>query len=183
MSVPFRNLVDLRPVNPYTIHSVPVLPPTGTTPLEHRFAVRWDADNDDRVLTAAAALYFAHPREFRFVHAFGEASGTLTLWQRAFCDEVREAMESVLKEAPLGDRWRVAVLDNLLPPRLFPGVDIEQITGPMRANFFGLKPEARPGIDPDLAALHQLFDLGSFGRPARLWNWPRSRPLQAKQRP
>ena len=181
MSVPFHTLVDLRPTNLYTIHSVPVMPPTGTAPLEHRFAVRWDADNDHRVLAAAAALYFAYPREFRSVHAFGEARGTLTLWQRALGDEVRAAMESALREAPLGDRWRVAVLDNFLPPRLVPGADIEQMYRSLTDQYIGLKPEARPEIDSDLAALHQLFDLGSFGKPARVWNWPRSQPSHAKE--
>jgi hypothetical protein len=183
VSVPFHTLVDLRPASPYTIHSVPVLPLAGTTPLEHRFAVRWDADHDNRVLAAAAALYFGHPKEFRLVHAFSETRGTLTLWQRAFRDQVREAMESALREAPLGDCWRVTVLDNFLPPRLFPGADMEGITGALSNHYIGLEPEARPGIDSDLAALHQLFDLGSFSKPTRLWNWPRTHANHRKERP
>ena len=226
MSIPFRTVADLRPHSPYSIYAAPVDPhskPWETSnSVEHRFAVRGDADNDERVLMAAAALYFHAPHEFRFVHAYAVSQDTLTVWQLGFGDAVLRAVEGAIGRAlrAISDLWTVNIVENYLPPRAnsFAHYDPEYhlqrsfmhaalvsersaddlihiaesvatkfeqcaqdfvldepIWLPTHLHIRGLKPAYRPTCDADLAALHQLFELGSFNRGAeRPWRHPRS---------
>lgn len=188
---PFKLVADLRPHVPYSIYSVPVtMPRRGPKstahlvpadvkklhlrfgpdaqvslterplnldgPAQHRFAVLWDEDNDERVLAAIAAFYFAAPHEFRFAHCYGERKAVLTVWQLGFADEVVKTIRAAIDASPaISDWWEVEPCESYLPE---PGTSL---IPPYIMNA---------EIDPQLAALHALYTLGSFGA-ARPWEW------------
>jgi hypothetical protein len=192
---PFRLLADLRPSSNWSVYSAPVYRHDGSHPVEeHRFAVRWDEDNDQRVIGAIQALYYTSPRCFRFCHAYGERKGMLTVWHLDLSDEVQAALVGALShQAALeGDIWTLELINNYLPPR---DASPEQLaalelavapqSSAVRLAFDRLAsqdpnqaaitisrylPERRPKIDRALAALHQHFGLGSFGRETRDWH-------------
>jgi hypothetical protein len=194
---PFRLLADLRPSSNWSVYSAPVYRRDGSHPVEeHRFAVRWDEDNDQRVIGAIQALYYISPRCFRFCHAYGEHKGMLTVWHLDLSEEVQAALAAALSQqaALEGDIWTLELINNYLPPRDAPPEQLAALelsvaaqSSAVRIAFdrlasqdptitapalmiSNLKPQYRPRIDRDLAALHQHFGLGSFGEQMREWH-------------
>lgn len=142
---PFTLVADLRAHTDWSIYSAPVIRPTVDHLVEHRFAVMWDEDNDPRVLRAALSLYYRSPREFRFVHAYAEAKAHLTVFQYGFEADVQREMDAAVADfSVVEDCWSVEVVNNFLP---------------------SAKATKLPNShqDTELAALHELFELGSFG--------------------
>jgi len=191
---PFRLIADLRPASPWSIYAAPAYRKSDR-PVEHRFAIRWDEDHDERVLAAVQALYYQSTREFRFCHAFGEHKGMLTVWHLDFKDDVGTAVARALNGLAglLGDLWTVELVNNYLPPldltsdiRAALNLSVAHKTAAVNKALLllapsdsdaahailpivGYKEEYQAGIDDDLAALHQLFQLGSFGKIDREW--------------
>lgn len=149
---PFKLVAELRPYSPFSVYACPVQRRGQDETIEHRFAVRWDEDNDERVLAAIQNFYFCDQERFRFCHAFGEHKGMFTVWQLGFHDEVHQAVVPVLGHPGLGgDQWSLEVVENELP------------------GLLGRAPLDRAPSDDEIAALHRLFVLGSFVRPDRPW--------------
>lgn len=191
---PFRLIADLRPASPWSIYAAPVYRKSDR-PVEHRFAIRWDEDNDERVLAAVQALYYQSSREFRFCHGFGEHKGTLAVWHYDFKQDVGTAVDRALNGLAglLGDLWTFKLINNYLPPldltshiRAALNLSVADKTAAVKQALLllapsdsdaahaimpilGYKAEHQAGIDDELAALHSLFHLGSFGKIDREW--------------
>ena len=86
MTYPLRVVHDLRPALPFTIYSLPIKiehgPDTGA--YEHRFAIQWDEDNDERIQAAVLDVYFRHPKTLLSMYAVGERKGSLSIWAAVF---------------------------------------------------------------------------------------------------
>ena len=185
ISHPFSLVVDLRPTIPWSIYSAPVSRYDDGRPVEHRFAVRWDEDNDERVLKVALALYYRSPCEFRFIHAYAEQKAALTVYQLGFRKDVeREILGALDNFIVVEDSWSVDVEENFLPPPTSTSLELAAMhlcaapdTAATDKAFKALAPvnseialstillhvKPKPGIDAQLAALHTLYELGSFG--------------------
>ena len=51
---------------------------------EHRFAIQWDEDNDERILAAVLDVYFRRPQALWNLYAVGERKGSLSIWAATF---------------------------------------------------------------------------------------------------
>ena len=107
MSYPLRVVHDLRPALPWTIYALPIFIEQGSEPAQHerRFAVRWDEDNDERILAAILDVYFRHPKGIWNLHAVGERKGSLTVWAAVSSPADQLAWAEASKGAAILDQW------------------------------------------------------------------------------
>lgn len=163
---PLRLVQDLRPVQPWSIYALPVTIPGGSEPETHerRFAVKWDEDNDERVLGAVLAAFYADPESVWSLFAVGEHKGSLTVFGQEFSPLRLAAWEKASNTPCLLDHWPLEIVDTY--------DEIARIGG-----LNSMKLEAQGGIvghfnseyDP-LNALIELYELGPTGQ-RRAWVW------------
>jgi hypothetical protein len=106
---PFTLVADMRPAIPWSVYAAPM--DSADKKAEHRFAVLWDTDNDERVLYVASALYYASPAAFRLVRVYAEHRGHVTALHLGDAEIVeRELAAAISAAAPaLKDKWTMEV--------------------------------------------------------------------------
>jgi hypothetical protein len=160
---------DLRPVLPWTVYALPVDIPGGSEPQFHerRFAVKWDEDNDERVLGAVLAAYYAEPESIWGLYAVSESKGRLSVFAQ---DMLRQpiavaAWQRAIRSPCIRDSWDLALefVDRYREIRTGGARILEALTTGEPTRSF------TRDYDP-LNALVELFDLGPTG-PRREWKW------------
>jgi hypothetical protein len=157
MTYPLRVVHDLRPALPWTIYSVPIKidhgPDTGV--YEHRFAINWDEDNDERIHAAVLDVLFRRPETLLSLYAAGEHKGTLTIWAAAFPLADQNAWGLASKHPAIQDEW------GLMPIKL---TKETRIAGGRRATMSEDEVAQKFGPEHDqLNWLIKLFSLGPSG--------------------
>jgi hypothetical protein len=111
---PMRVVHDLRPALPWTIYSLPISIEHGSTPVvhEHRFAILWDEDNDERILAAVLDVYFRRPQALRNLYAAGEHKGNLSIWAATFPLADQSAWAAATKGPAIRDSWLVEPINT-----------------------------------------------------------------------
>jgi hypothetical protein len=161
---PLALVHDLRPTVPWSIYALPIDIPEGSEPRVHerRFAVKWDEDNDERVLGAVLAAYYADPESVWNLYAVAEAKGFLTV----FTQELTAARESAwtrAAEAPcIQDSWELEVVDRY--------EEIRRVGGSLQAQAAGERTRKFSADHDPLDSLVELFQLGPTGH-RRAWTW------------
>jgi hypothetical protein len=104
-----RLVHDLRPALPWTIYSLPISIEEGSALAvqELRFAIRWDEDNDERILAAVLDVYFRNPQALCNLYAAGERKGSLSIWAADFPVEDHVAWHAASKGPAIQDSWLV----------------------------------------------------------------------------
>lgn len=157
---------DLRPTLPWSIYALPIDIPGGSEPRVHerRFAVRWDEDNDERVLGAVLAAYYAEPESAWNLFAVAEAKGSLTVFTQELTAPRAAAWRLAAETPCIHDIWPVEFVDTYDEIRHVGGVR------KLQALASG-QPTRRFSQDHDpLNSLIELFQLGPTGR-RREWKW------------
>jgi hypothetical protein len=110
MSFPLRVIHDLRPALPWTIYSLPIKIESGPDAgvYEHRFAILWDEDNDERVHAAVLDVFFRHPETLLSMYAVGERKGSLTIWAAVFPVADQNAWAFASRHPAIQDEWPVS---------------------------------------------------------------------------
>jgi hypothetical protein len=106
---PLRIIHDLRPALPWTIYSLPISIEHGSPPAvhEHRFAVQWDDDNDERILAAVLDVYFRRSEALWNLYAVGERKGGLNIWASTFPVADQLAWQAASAGPAIQDSWSV----------------------------------------------------------------------------
>jgi hypothetical protein len=110
----FAIVADLRPASPTIVLMTPVYIPAATPDDEdvshdHRVAVFFDEDEDERVIDVLTAILYRAPRTFSKIAAVSEHKGLLTVWtQQGTTEEDRALMDAATDTTVLrGDYWPV----------------------------------------------------------------------------
>ena len=111
---PLRLVHDLRPALPWTIYSLPVAVERhpNLQVIERRFAVRWDEDNDERILAAVLDVFFRSPEALSNLYAVGERKGKLTVWASVFPTSHQNAWVTASNGTAIQDSWALAVINT-----------------------------------------------------------------------
>lgn len=157
---PLRVVHDLRPALPWTIYSLPVSIEQGSSPVvhEHRFAVNWDEDNDERILAAVLGVFFRRPQTLRNLYATGEHRGTLTIWASITPVADLAAWQAASVGPAIDDSWPVRSFNVLSETERTGGRQILPI-GYEDTTFRTFSPE-----HDELNWLIKLFNLGPTGQ-------------------
>jgi hypothetical protein len=157
---PLRVIHDLRPALPWTIYSLPISIVHGSPPAVHerRFAVRWDEDNDERILAAVLEVFFRRPEALWNLYAVGESKGSLSIWAQTFPVPDQLAWQTTSANPAIQDSWPVTGI-NAIAEILYTG-GRRPVGDEVVRNF---SPE-----HDQLNWLIKLFDLGPSG-PRRPW--------------
>jgi hypothetical protein len=159
MSYPLRVIHDLRPVLPWTIYSLPITvehgPDTGV--YEHRFAIQWDEDNDERVHAAVLDVFFRHPETLLNLYAVGERKGSLSIWAAVFPIADQNAWHAASLGPAIQDAWPVKVIN--LNKEIVRTGGLQNLD-PMD---WDKVPRKFPPEHDQLNWLINLFELGPFG--------------------
>jgi hypothetical protein len=109
---PFTLVADMRPAIPWSVYAAPMDP--ADKKAEHRFAVLWDVDNDERVLHVALALYYASPQAFHLVRVYAEHRGHVTALQLGDHEMVERGLAAAISAAAsaLKDQWTMEVVER-----------------------------------------------------------------------
>jgi hypothetical protein len=112
---PLKLVHDLRPELPWSIYSLPIYIEQGSAPALHerRFAVKWDEDNDVRVLAAVLDAYFHRQETVWNLFAVGERKGLLTVWALVASDEDIATWQAASDGPAIMDSWPVEVIDGM----------------------------------------------------------------------
>ncbi|MBW4053617.1 MAG: hypothetical protein HIU85_19575 [Proteobacteria bacterium] len=126
--------------------------------------MKWDEDNDERVLGAVLAAYYADPESVWTLYAVAEAKGFLTV----FTQELTAARAAAWKRAAgapcIQDSWELEFVDRYDEIRRVGGIRA------LQALAAG-EPTRISSADHDpLNSLVQLFQLGPTGH-RREWKW------------
>jgi hypothetical protein len=159
---------DLRPVLPWSVYALPVDIPGGSEPQFHerRFAVKWDDDNDERVLGAVLAAYYASPESIWTLYAVGERKGGLTVYTQEVTRERMAAWQAAIRSHCIQDSWTLEIVDTYEQIQREGGLRfLERVAegGLIESRHFSTE------HDP-LDALIGLFELGPTGK-RREWKW------------
>jgi hypothetical protein len=157
---PLRVVHDLRPILPWTIHSLPFTVADGSVlaDREHRIAVKWDEDEDERIYAALLDVYFRRPEAISNIYAVGEHKGSLTLWA-AKCPTADQSAWAAASRGPaIHDAWPVTTVNAIAETTLTGGRRqmIETIGDDVIARKFSSEHD-------QLNLLIQLFELGPSG--------------------
>jgi hypothetical protein len=111
---PLRVIHDLRPALSWTIYALPIYIEQGSAPAQHqrRFGVRWDDDNDERVLAAVLDVYFRSPEAIWNLYAVGERKGSLTIWGQTFSASDQNAWAAASRGAAILDEWPTTTINT-----------------------------------------------------------------------
>lgn len=162
---PLRVVHDLRPTLPWTIYSLPFNIEEGSVSAvyEHRFAIQWDEDEDERIHAAVLNVYFRRPEALSSLYAVGERKGSLTIWAANFPVADQSAWASASAGPAIQDAWPVKTINAV--------AEIMRTGGRRQTiQMMGEDVIARK-FSPDhdqLNWLINLFDLGPSG-PRRPW--------------
>jgi hypothetical protein len=157
---PLRVVHDLRPVLPWSIYSLPFNIEDSSPPAvyEHRFAIRWDEDNDERIFAAVMDVYYRRPEALASMYAVGESKGGLSIWASGFPVADQVAWQRASLSPAIQDSWQVKIVNAF-------GETIR--TGGARQNIQMLGDDvvARkfPPEHDQLNWLINLFELGPSG--------------------
>jgi hypothetical protein len=112
---PFRVLHDLRPALPWTVYCLPVKidhgPETGV--YEHRFAIQWDEDNDERIHAAILDVFYRHPEALLSMYAVGERKGSLSIWAAVFPLADQQAWMLASRGPAIQDIWGINPIQEI----------------------------------------------------------------------
>ena len=156
---PLRLVHDLRPTLPWTIFSLPIDIPGGSDPQVHsrRFAVRWDEDNDERVLGAVLDAYYSNQESIWNLYAISERKASLTVFTQEVTAKRRETWRKAASSPSLHDVWDLEMEDTY--------GEIARL-GDLRALERAQEGDRRRYFSPahdQLNALIDLFELGPTG--------------------
>jgi hypothetical protein len=112
---PLRLVHDLRPSLPWTIYSLPFNIEGVSDPAvyEHRFAIQWDEDEDERIHAAVLDVYFRRPEALANLYAVGERKGSLTVWAANFPIADQSAWASASQGPAIHDAWPVRTINAI----------------------------------------------------------------------
>jgi hypothetical protein len=157
---PLHIVHDLRPTLPWTIYSLPFNIQDGSAVVahEHRMAILWDEDEDERIHAALLDVYFRRPEALSSVYAVGEHKGGLTIWAAKFPTAHQSAWASASQGPAIHDAWPVTTVTAIAETMLTGGRRqmIETIGDDVIARKFS------PEHD-QLNLLIHLFELGPSG--------------------
>jgi len=121
---PLRVVHDLRPALPWTIYSLPISTERAALPVvhEHRVAVRWDEDNDERILAAVLDVFFRRQEAIRNLYAVGEQKGSLTIWAATFPVADQNAWAAASRGPAIQDEWPVEGINPIAETKRTGGV-------------------------------------------------------------
>ena len=161
---PLRVIHDLRPELSWTIYSLPIYIEQGSSPAQHerRFAVRWDEDNDERILAAVLDVFFRRPEAIWNLYAVGERKGSLTIWGATFPVADQNAWAAASRGPAIIDEWPTTTINTY--------AEIVR-TGGLQALRTMENDHVHRTFTPEhdnLNWLIKLFDLGPSG-PRRPW--------------
>lgn len=119
----FAVVADLRPARPLIVLMTPVY--TGSLVAgedlpahDHRIAVLFDEDEDERVIDVLTAILYRAPTVFQKIAAVAEHKGLMTIWTRNTSDADRALLYHAADTvATRGDYWPVVVREMLWNPR------------------------------------------------------------------
>jgi hypothetical protein len=161
---PLRVVHDLRPVLPWTVYSLPVNIEQGSAPALHerRFAVRWDEDNDERILAAVLDVFFRRPEALWNLYAVGEHKGSLTIWTSTTPVADLAAWQAASRGPAIRDAWPVSAINVY--------AEIVRTGGFRQLQHLSddQVPRTFPPEHDELNWLIKLFQLGPTG-PRRPW--------------
>jgi hypothetical protein len=162
---PLRLVHDLRPVLPWTIYSLPINIEQGSTPALHerRFAIRWDEDNDERILAAVLDVFYRRPEALWSLYAVGERKGNLTIWAQTIPTADQVAWAAASTGPAIHDEWPVSTINAYAEIMRTGGRRTIEMTGEGDVVVRKFPPE-----HDQLNWLINLFDLGPSG-PRRAW--------------
>ncbi|MFI4869641.1 MAG: hypothetical protein ACHQDD_09870 [Steroidobacterales bacterium] len=106
----FAIVADLRPLRPVIILSTPLyFTKAGDgSGYDHRVAVIFDEDEDERVIDVLTAILYRDPHAFARIGAVHEHKGLLTLWHRGMTAGGGKVIDSATDPTVLrGDSWSV----------------------------------------------------------------------------
>jgi len=157
MSFPLRVVHDLRPVLPWTVYALPIYIERGSEPAQHqrRFAVRWDEDEDERVLAAVLDVYFRRPEAIWNLYAVGEHKGNLTIWGQVFPVADQGAWAVAPRGPAILDEWPTTTISLYEEVVRTGGLQSLQSDDVVHRTF--------PPEHDDLNWLIKLFSLGPTG--------------------
>ncbi len=162
---PLRVTHDLRPALPWTIYSLPFKLDGGPDPAvyEHRFAVHWDEDHDERIHAAILDVYFRRPEALATLYAVGERKGHLTVWAAGFPVADQNAWATASSGPAIQDSWPVRTINTVAEIMRTGGRQqaIHMMDDDVVARKF-------PQDHDQLNWLINLFDLGPSG-PRHSW--------------
>jgi hypothetical protein len=163
---PMRVIHDLRPSLPWTIYSLPIDKGDALDPAayEHRFAVKWDEDNDVRIHAAVLDVYYRSPETVSNLYAVGERKGSLTIWAQTIPTVDQNAWAAASNGPAIQDAWAVEGINAIAETRRTGGVhqNIQMMGEDVVARRF-------PPDHDQLNWLINLFDLGPSGQ-RRAWS-------------
>jgi len=140
----FAVVADLRPLRPTIIISTPVYvdpirPGEDLSAHDHRIAVLFDEDEDERVIDVLTAILYRSPLAFARIAAVHEHKGLMIVWGCGYTAEDKAVISAAADATVLrGDNWPVEVR------QLFIDADAGSICS----------------LDIDIVQLHELFGLG-----------------------
>jgi hypothetical protein len=115
----FVIVADLRPASPVIVLMTPVYTNSVVSgedlpAHDHRVAVLYDDDEDERVSDALGALVYRWPTTYKKVIAIAEHRGRLTVWTQAATNADRAVLYNAADPvATRGDRWQVEVRERI----------------------------------------------------------------------
>jgi hypothetical protein len=117
---PFAIVADLRPASPVIVLMTPVYTSTLVAGEEfpahdHRAAVLFDEDEDERVIDVLTAILYRAPNVYRKIVAIAEHRGFMTVWLQMVSHADRVVLfKAADPVATRGDRWPVEVREMFL---------------------------------------------------------------------
>lgn len=108
---PLTEVGDFSPAGA-SIYAAAISPPVmvgHVEPVDHRVAVLWDEDRDERVLTFLAHVYFAAPETFLKISAIREGKGAVTVWAANTQKDDHAALGRAASSEHIQDTWPVEV--------------------------------------------------------------------------
>jgi hypothetical protein len=159
MSYPLRVVHDLRPALPWTIYSLPMnLEENSNQVPEHRFAIKWDEDNDVRIHAAVLDVYFRSPASLLNLYAVSERKGSLTIWAATLPVSDQIAWQAASTGPAIQDPWPVEGINAIAETRRTGGArqTIQMMGEDVVARKF-------PPEHDQLNWLINLFSLGPSG--------------------
>jgi len=167
---PFRQVLDLRPVVAATVYAADAYPTDRRTSdddvfREHRVAVLWDEDNDERVLDALAHIRYCAPRTFSRVSAIAESKGSLTVWAARTNDADWAAIRSAADGDHIHDAWPVQIrgLEFVPTHAVNPTTRLHLADAFYEPSADNPRRVILPPVDSRDALLNVLYDLCGLG--------------------
>jgi hypothetical protein len=149
----FAVVADLRPARPVIVLMTPVYFEHGDSGCcyDHRIAVLFDEDEDERVIDVLTAILYRAAHAFAKIAAVHEHKGLMTVWVRDVTAQEKAAISAATDVTVLrGDCWPVEY-HQALSVAGAEGLDALDIEVARLNELFGLgKPSATP--DPSAAA-------------------------------